>query len=90
MHNLGSIDSTWIFVGWEGISAELDALELKNFPLSDAGVPYGYSPVLLAHPDLLSTPEKRDDLKKFLAITERGKLHTIPNIGAQKPTTIVP
>ena len=69
----GSVDSTWVFLGWEGIAAELDGLELTNFPLSDAGVPYGYSPVLLAHPDLLSTPEKRDQLKTFLAITERGK-----------------
>eukprot|EP01036_Dinobryon_divergens_P026189 gene26189-34807_t len=73
----GSVDSTWVFLGWEGIAAELDGLELKNFPLSDAGVPYGYSPVLLAHPDLLSTPEKRDQLKTFLAITERGYIFAL-------------
>jgi len=53
MLDKGLSDSTWIFSHWEGVLAERSGQELNYFALEDHGVPYGYSPVLLAHPDLL-------------------------------------
>ena len=49
----GEADATWVFMGWEGVEAELAGVALNAFKLGDFGVPYGYSPVLLAHPDTL-------------------------------------
>mmetsp|Transcript_3830 Transcript_3830/g.5255 ORF Transcript_3830/g.5255 Transcript_3830/m.5255 type:complete len:125 (-) Transcript_3830:2040-2414(-) len=72
MMRAGLADSTWIFLGWEGVSAELQGLSLRTFSLQDAGVPYGYSPVLLAHPVLLANEEDKQRLAAFLEATERG------------------
>jgi NitT/TauT family transport system substrate-binding protein len=68
----GAVDSTWIFCGWEGISAEIEGVALRSFSLHDEGVPYGYSPCLLSHPSLLSSHAGRALLQSFLAATERG------------------
>lgn len=47
------MDSTWVFMAWEGILAEHKGIDLNAFSLSDFNVPYGYSPVLLAAPATL-------------------------------------
>ena len=46
----GQVDSTWVFMAWEGILAKHKGVDLNAFSLSDFKVPYGYSPVLLAAP----------------------------------------
>ena len=46
----GHVDSTWVFMAWEGILAKHKGVDLNAFSLSDFKVPYGYSPVLLAAP----------------------------------------
>eukprot|EP00929_Paragymnodinium_shiwhaense_P009731 TRINITY_DN114014_c0_g1_i1.p1 TRINITY_DN114014_c0_g1~~TRINITY_DN114014_c0_g1_i1.p1 ORF type:complete len:337 (+),score=68.76 TRINITY_DN114014_c0_g1_i1:77-1087(+) len=67
----GLSDSTWIFHHWEGILAERTQPGLLNhFALEDYNIPYGYSPVLLAHPDMIK--EQSDVLRKFLAATGAG------------------
>ena len=71
--------ATWIFEGWEGVEAKMKGIELNSFVLEDYGVPYGYSPVLLASSDLCSNPERVDVLKKFLAVSERGWQFTVTN-----------
>ena len=38
----GKADATWVFMGWEGIEAEMKGVELNVFTLADAGIPYGY------------------------------------------------
>ena len=53
----GGSDSTWIFSHWEGILARRAGQALTEFRLEDHGVPYGYAPVLLAHPDALHESE---------------------------------
>jgi hypothetical protein len=40
-------------MGWEGIEAELRGVNLNVFKLEDYQVPYGYSPLLVAHPDTI-------------------------------------
>jgi len=66
----GLSDSTWIFSHWEGVLAERSGQELNYFALEDFGVPYGYSPVLLAHPDLLGS--EAEAVKAFLAASAKG------------------
>lgn len=63
-------DSTWIFPHWEGVLAERAGQKLRCFAPEDYGVPYGYSPVLLAHPDLLAAGGPT--LRAFLAATAKG------------------
>lgn len=48
----GEGDATWVFMPWEGVLAQRAGLELTAFNPEDS-VPYGYSPVLAAHPDFL-------------------------------------
>lgn len=43
----GKVDATWIFESWEGLMPCGLNLELNHFRLSDFGIPYGYSPVVL-------------------------------------------
>jgi NitT/TauT family transport system substrate-binding protein len=57
-------------MGWEGIQATAQGREVHYMPLAGSGVPYGYSPVLLAHPDLCDSGS--ETLRKFLSVTERG------------------
>lgn len=66
----GAADATWIFLPWEGLEARLQRLELNAFQLGDYGIPYGYSPVLVAHADYIQNEAKL--LKAFLQATARG------------------
>jgi NitT/TauT family transport system substrate-binding protein len=47
-----------------------DGIELNAFRLDDYGVPYGYTPVLLARPETIA--ESGATLAAFLAATRRG------------------
>jgi NitT/TauT family transport system substrate-binding protein len=66
----GSADATWVFEPWEGLLAERAGHALRTFGLDEYDVPYGYTPVLLAHPDALADPDGR--LAAFLDATARG------------------
>eukprot|EP00471_Norrisiella_sphaerica_P007425 CAMPEP_0184490330 /NCGR_PEP_ID=MMETSP0113_2-20130426/17626_1 /TAXON_ID=91329 /ORGANISM="Norrisiella sphaerica, Strain BC52" /LENGTH=366 /DNA_ID=CAMNT_0026874167 /DNA_START=76 /DNA_END=1176 /DNA_ORIENTATION=+ len=52
-------DSTWIFTHWEAVKASRRGTQLNVFTLEDYGIPYGYSPVLLANSETL---EKNPDM----------------------------
>lgn len=43
----GRADATWIFDNWEGEEARTQGIELHSFKLSDYGIPYSYSPVII-------------------------------------------
>ena len=66
----GTADATWVFMPWEGVQAERDGIELNAFSLDEYGVPYGYTPVLLADPATIETDS--DSLSAFLGATARG------------------
>ena len=70
MNNLKEADSTWIFMQWEGVEAAMNGVELNVFRLEDYGIPYGYSPVLLAREDVLHS--QPDVVRDFVAATKRG------------------
>ncbi|WP_020604999.1 ABC transporter substrate-binding protein [Spirosoma spitsbergense] len=63
-------DATWIFLPWEGVEAEVQGIELNQFLLNDYAIPYGYSPVLIAHRDWAG--QNADTLRQFLAATAEG------------------
>jgi len=65
----GKADATWVFMGWEGIEAEMKGVKLNVFPVGgkDSAIPYGYAPCLLAHPDI--DPAM---CKDFLNATHQG------------------
>jgi ABC-type nitrate/sulfonate/bicarbonate transport system substrate-binding protein len=79
----GRSDSTWIFTAWEGVIASRAGQELNCFALEDYEIPYGYSPILLAHPDALSGT-LADATRAFLAATAAGyrKAAADPKAGA--------
>ena len=66
----GDADATWVFMPWEGLLAERDDIDLTPFYLDEYGIPYGYTPVLLARPESIETDAA--DLGAFLAATARG------------------
>jgi len=66
----GSIDATWIFTNWEGIQAKQNQLELNYFKLKDYGIPYSYSPVIVASED--SIAQNGTTLEAFLQATKKG------------------
>lgn len=67
----GNADATWIFSAWEGVIAKRNGIEINEFQLKNAQVPYGYSPVILAHPSMLEG-SKAELLKRFLKVCQRS------------------
>ncbi|ACL24836.1 ABC transporter substrate-binding protein [Chloroflexus aggregans] len=63
-------DATWVFMPWEGVQARRAGIALNAFHLDDYGIPYGYTPILLAHPDALRTHP--DALRALLNATAEG------------------
>jgi len=51
----GEADATWVFMPWEGVKAEREGMALNVFKMEDFGIPYGYTPLMLAHEDAIKT-----------------------------------
>lgn len=66
----GRADATWIFSPHEGVIAASRNVSLSSFCPTSYGIPYGYSPVLLAAPALLDSQPA--DVRNFLAATAEG------------------
>ncbi|KAL6763127.1 NMT1/THI5 like-domain-containing protein [Haematococcus lacustris] len=66
----GEADATWVFLGWEGVEARMKGVELNCFGLEEFRVPYGYSPLLVAHPDTLR--DQPEVVRAFLAATSQA------------------
>jgi len=66
----GRADATWIFAPHEGVAAAARGVALAAFCPSDYGIPYGYSPVLLAAPALLAA--RGGDVRALLAAAGEG------------------
>ena len=66
----GQADTCWVFMPWEGVIAEHRGMALNAFYLNDYGVPYGYSPLIMVHEEMLA--EKEEAYRKFLQATQKG------------------
>jgi ABC-type nitrate/sulfonate/bicarbonate transport system substrate-binding protein len=71
-------DATWIFNNWEGIEADQKNINLYKFTLKSYGIPYGYSPVILA--DEKAIIEEKESYSQFIAATKEGFLYASKNI----------
>ncbi|MDA9554867.1 ABC transporter substrate-binding protein [Pelobium sp.] len=68
-------DATWIFTHWEGLAAESKNILLNEFKLQDFGIPYSYSPVIIASEETIH--HKANLVKAFLEATKKGYLYCI-------------
>lgn len=67
----GTADATWVFLPWEGPKARHEAQVTFNaFRLSDYHIPYGYSPLLVTHEELIEQEPER--LRAFVRAVEKG------------------
>jgi NitT/TauT family transport system substrate-binding protein len=80
----GDADATWVFVPWEGLRAERAGVDLVTFSLDDYGVPYGYTPTLVAHPETLR--EEGDVVRRFLRAAAAGHRTAAAHPGAAART----
>lgn len=74
----GKADATWIFDNWEGVEAEGKNIELTKFKLSDFGIPYGYSPIVLAKKENVTA--KKVLYSGFIKATQKGYLYAIDHL----------
>ncbi|MFW6347136.1 MAG: ABC transporter substrate-binding protein [Cyclonatronaceae bacterium] len=63
----GEADATWVFMPWEGVQAQMSGIELNVFALEDYGIPYGYTPLLLAHTSRIH--RRKEAYRRFMKIT---------------------
>ena len=70
----GRADATWVFKNWEGVDKQNADRKFSYFNLSDYGIPYGYSPVLMASEEAIKN--NGETLKRFLAAAKRGFLES--------------
>ena len=69
----GKADATWVFMNWEGLEAEARNVPLHAFKMVDFGIPYGYSPILLALESRIK--EKESVYQAFLQTTKGGFMY---------------
>ena len=63
-------DFVWIFMGWEGIAARRQNVELNVFPPTAFCVPDYYTPVIITSEKMIK--EKADTVRRFMRATSRG------------------
>ena len=73
----GAADATWIFDNWEGVEAETQGVALRTFALADYGIPYGYSPVVMA--TAAGIAARRAEYTAFMQATKKGFQFAITN-----------
>ncbi|MEJ7653037.1 MAG: ABC transporter substrate-binding protein [Chloroflexia bacterium] len=66
----GQADFVWIYMGWEGVQAEREGLDLNAFYINQHCIPDYYTPVLIASGK--GVEQNADALRRFLAATARG------------------
>ena len=73
----GAADATWIFDNWEGVEAKTQGVALRTFSLADYGIPYGYSPVVMA--TAAGIAARRAEYTAFVQATKKGFQFAITN-----------
>ena len=68
----GKADATWIFKNWEGVRAKNEGIELNQFTMKDYGIPYGYSPIIMASKK--AAESNFENYSIFLKGTKKGYL----------------
>lgn len=66
----GKVHSMWLFEPWEGLLAKRKGISLRHFKMSQFGIPYGYSPLLLSMNSLMT--EYPEEMRTFTQITAKA------------------
>jgi NitT/TauT family transport system substrate-binding protein len=75
----GKADATWVFMPWEGVKAERAGIDLNVFKMDDFGIPYGYTPLMLAHQDAIET--RSQAYRTFMQVTTEGYQEAVAKLG---------
>ena len=70
-------DFVWIFMGWDGIQAKHQNVQLNTIPITKYGIPDRYTPVIIGSQDVLKN--KADVAKRFMTATAQGYRYAIAN-----------
>lgn len=73
----GKADATWIFNNWEGIEAEEKEIALNKFSMTDFGIPYCYSPIIITKKSAIEKQKKA--YQNFIKATKQGYLYVENN-----------
>jgi ABC-type nitrate/sulfonate/bicarbonate transport system substrate-binding protein len=73
----GTADATWIFDNWEGVEAHTKKIALNKFSMGQFGIPYCYSPVIIARNSNLIANKAAYAL--FIKATKKGYLYAANN-----------
>jgi len=73
----GQADLAWIFLGWDGIQAQLDGVELVTVPLYGNCLPDYYTPVIISGESTIA--DNPDLVERFMRATARGYEYAIEN-----------
>ncbi len=73
----GRVDLAWIFLGWDGVQAQLKGVDLATVPLYPSCVPDYYTPIVIAGEKTLA--EQPELTRRFLQATRRGYEYAIAN-----------
>jgi len=73
----GAADATWIFDNWEGVEASTKKIALNKFSMGQFGIPYCYSPVIIARNSKLIAQKEAYAL--FIKATKKGYLYAANN-----------
>lgn len=69
----GKADATWIFNNWEGVEASTKGIELTKFSMDNFGIPYCYSPIILAKNSSINN--NKTEYAHFVKATQKGYLY---------------
>ena len=73
----GNAAATWIFDNWEGVEASSKKIELNKFSMAQFGIPYCYSPVIIARNSQLIA--QKEAYTHFIKATKKGYLYAANN-----------
>lgn len=71
------VDFVWIFLGWEGIAAKRQNVDLNVMPPTRYCIPNYYTPVIITNERLIK--DKPDVVRRFMRATARGYEYAISN-----------
>lgn len=70
-------DFVWIFMGWEGIAAKRQNIDLNVFPPTASCIPNYYTPVVITNEKMLKN--RPDVVRRFMRATAKGYEYAISN-----------
>ena len=79
----GQFDFAWVYMGWEGVEAQRQGVDLNVFPLTDYCIPDYSSPVIITSQQFIQ--QQPDVIKRFIKATAEGYTYAIqhPNDAAK-------